>query len=135
MTDADEFLESDDVGEFRERGQYEHAAEAVMARLGEQLKDADGTAASVQLMGAATGALTTLAEESDDPKAVRQRARDESGDVARRSGKKKDRITDLIDDATREVLDEHRQQRLDGGEALTVPEGVGLDTYLEGELT
>lgn len=135
MTDADEFLESDDVGEFRGRGQYEHAAEAVMARLGEQLKDADGTAASVQLMGAATGALTTLAEESDDPKAVRQRARDESGDVARRSGKKKDRITDLIDDATREVLDEHRKERLDGGEGLAVPEGVGLDTYLEDELT
>jgi len=134
MTDSDEFLGADDVDQFRSSEQYEHAAEAVMDRLGEQLKDADGTAESVQLMGAATEALTTLASESDDPKAVRQRAKDESGDVARRSGKKKDRITDLIDDATREILDEHREERLDSGEGLSVPEGIGLDEYLEDEL-
>lgn len=135
MTDADEFLAGGDAAEFRAAGKHEHAAEAVMKRLGEHLKDTDGTTESVQLMGAASAALTTLAQESDNPKAVRQRSYDESGDVARRSGKKKDRITDLIDDATREVLNEHREQRLGGGEGLSVPEGVGLDTYLETELT
>lgn len=134
MTDSDEFLGADDVQEFRISEQYEHAAEAVMSQLGEQLKNADATGESVQLLGAATSALAELTRESDDPKAVVQRAKDESGDVARRSGKKKDRITDLIDDATREILDEHREARLDSGEGLSVPEGTGLDEYLEGEL-
>lgn len=134
MTDADEFLGADDVEQFRESEQYEHAAEAVMDRLGEQLKDADGTAESVQLLGAAGDALRQLAAESDDPKTVSQRAKDESGSVARRSGKKKDRIVGVIDDATQEVLDEHRREQLDSGEGLAVPEGVGLDTYLEDEL-
>jgi hypothetical protein len=134
MSDADEFLDSDDVSTFRDSEQYDHAAEAVMNRLGDQLKDADGTADAVGLMGSASIALRKLAEESDDPAAVSQRAKDESGDVARRSGKKKDRIVGLIDDATKDVLDEHRQERLAGGEGLSVPEGVGLDEYLEDEL-
>lgn len=134
MTDSDEFLGADVVEGFRESEQYENAAEAVMSQLGEQLKNADGTGESVQLLGAATSALADLTRESDAPKAVVQRAKDESGDVARRSGKKKDRITDLIDDATREILDEHREARLDSGEGLSVPEGTGLDEYLEGEL-
>jgi hypothetical protein len=134
MTDSEEFLGADVVEGFRKSEQYENAAEAVMSQLGEQLKNADGTGESVQLLGAATSALADLTRESDDPKAVVQRAKDESGDVARRSGKKKDRITDLIDDATREILDEHREARLDSGEGLSVPEGTGLDEYLEGEL-
>ncbi len=134
MTDADEFLDSDDVATFRDSGQYEHAAEAVMNRLGEQLKGTDGTADAVGLMGSASSALRQLAVESDDPAAVSQRAKDESGDVARRSGKKKDRIVGLIDDATKDVLDEHREARLDSGEGLAVREGVGLDEYLEDEL-
>jgi len=134
MTDADEFLGADDVEQFRASEQFAHAAEAVMNELGATLKDADGAAASVRLLGAATTAIVTLARESDDPAAVVERAKDESGDVARRSGKKKDRITDLIDDATREILDEHREREFQEGEGLAVPEGVGLDTYLEDEL-
>lgn len=134
MTDSDAFLGADVVEGFIESEQYEHAAEAVMNQLGEQLKNADGAGESVQLLGAATSALAELTRESDDPKAVVQRAKDESGDVARRSGKKKDRITDLIDDATREMLDEHREERLEDGEGLSVTEGIGLDEYLEGEL-
>jgi hypothetical protein len=134
MTDSEEFLGADVVEGFRKSEQYENAAEAVMSQLGEQLKNADGTGESVQLLGAATSALADLTRESDDPKAVVQRAKDESGDVARRSGKKKDRITDLIDDATREILDEHREEHITSGEGLSVPEGTGLDEYLEGEL-
>jgi hypothetical protein len=134
MANSDEFLGVDVVEGFRESEQYENAAEAVMSQLGERLKNADGTGESVQLLGAATSALADLVRESDEPEAVVQRAKDESGDVARRSGKKKDRITDLIDDATREILDERREERLDRGEGLSVPEGVGLDEYLEGEL-
>ena len=134
MTDADEFLDSEDVATFREREQYEHAAEAVMNRLGEQLKDADGAADKVRLMGTMSTALRQLAVESDDPAAVCQRAKDESGDVARRSGKPKDRIVDVIDDATGDVLDEHREERITSGEGRAVAEGVGLDEYLEDEL-
>lgn len=134
MTDADGFLDSDDVATFRDSEQYEHAAEAVMNRLGQQLKNADGTTDAVAVMGSAGTALQQLAAESDDPAAVIQRAKAESGDVARRSGKKKDRLVGLIDDATKEALDEHREERLAGGEGLSVPEGVGLDEYLEGEL-
>jgi hypothetical protein len=134
MTDGDTFLADDDVEQFRADSEYEHAAAAVMDRLGQELKDADGTTDSVHAVGAATKALETLADESDDPAAVRQRAKDESGDVARRSGKKKDQITDLIDDATEEILDEHREERLKSGEGLTVPEGTGLDSYLEDDL-
>jgi len=134
MSGSDEFLAADVVAGFRERDQHENAAEAVMSQLGEKLKNADGTGESVQLLGGATSALAELARESEDPKAVVKRAKDESGDVARRSGKKKDRITGLIDDATTEVLNEHREDRLEADEGLSVPEGVGLDTYLEDEL-
>lgn len=134
MTGSDEFLDADAVEQFREGEQFGHAAEAVMDRLGDQLKGADGTPESVQLLGAAGEALRQLATESTEPKSVTQRAKEESGSVARQSGKKKDRIIGVIDDATQDVLDEHRRERFDGGEGLSVPEGVGLDTYLEDEL-
>lgn len=131
---SEQFLEDDGVAQFRDSGEHEHAGEAVMNQLGEQLKDAENTHESVRLMGDAASALRELASESDDPQAVTQRAKDECGDVARRSGKKKDQFVGLIDDATQDVLDERRRERVTSGEGLGVPEGTGLDEYLENEL-
>lgn len=134
MSTSGLFLADDDVEQFRESGDYDHAAAGVMDRLGDELKDADGTATTVQLMGNAADALTTLAEDADDPTIVRERAEAESGAVARRSGKTKAKLVDLIEDATQDVLDHHRKEKLEDGEGLSVPQGVGLDTYLEDEL-
>ena len=132
MTDADQFLADEDVEQCRESEEYANAARVLMLDVyAETRRDADSAVEESQAVTALRGALGALTEESEDPVGVVNAAKTAAGSVAQKLQKPRGQIVEQIDDATRELLDEHREQRLDSGEGLSVPEGVGLDEYLE----
>lgn len=131
---ADDLLETDDVDELRGSPNHAHAADAVLNDFADRVRSADETRKEVELTAAVTDALQTIADESDDPVAVRERAQDKTGNLAPKSGKTKDELLGIVDDATRSIVEQDRQERVEMGDVLTVPEGIGLDRYLEDKL-
>jgi hypothetical protein len=135
MTDADEFLGADDLQEFRSSEQYEQAARALVIDVyAETRLDADSVLEEAEATTALKDALQELATESENPPATINAARTAAGSAAQKLQEPREDIVGLIDDGTRDLLDEHREERLDSGEGLSVPEGIGLDEYLEDEL-
>lgn len=130
----EDYLSAEEVDHFRGEKDHKKTGNAIMSVLRARLKSADGTIQETQEKGAFSAALRKLADESTDPTQVAQAAKQKAGDVAAHTGIKKGVLSDLIDDGTRSVINERRQDRIDNGDILTVPEGVGLDTYLEQEL-
>jgi len=135
MTDADEFLAADDVQEALEDSGPELAA-AVLVRdvYAETRLNADSVLEETGATEALKGALEELVADSEDPPAVVDSAKRATGDASQKLQKKKGSLVGLIDDATEDLLDEHREDRITSGEGLAVAEGVGLDEYLEDEL-
>jgi hypothetical protein len=131
---ADDLLETDDVEHFRESQNHSHAADAVLTDFAERVRSADETRKEVELTAAVTDALQTIADESDDPVGVRELAQDKTGNLAPKSGKTKDELLGIVDDATRPIVEQDRKERVESGDVLTVPEGIGLDRYLEDKL-
>lgn len=134
LVSPEDYLKAADVAHYRGAPDHKKTGGAVMDVLRDRLSDADGVVEESQEKGAFIAALETLAVESGDPADVAQNAKDKAADVSVRTSIKKDILGDLIDDATRSVVDQRRQQRVSNGDTLTVPEGVGLDSYLESEL-
>ena len=135
MTDSEEFLGADDIQEFRSSEQYGQAARALVVDVyAETRLDADSVLEEAEATTALKGALQELATESEDPPATIDAAKTAAGSAAQKLQEPREDIVGLIDDGTRDLLDEHREARLDSGEGLSVPEGTGLDEYLEDEL-
>lgn len=135
VTGGDEFLAADDIEHLREVDEYEQAARALVVDVyAETRLDAESVLKEAEATKALKDALQELATESEDPPATIDAAKAAAGSAAQRLQEPRDDIVGLIDDGTRDLLDEHREARLDSGEGLSVPEGIGLDEYLEGEL-
>jgi len=135
MTDAADLLDAEGIAQLRERDEYDTAARALVVDVyAEARLDADDVLEEAKITTALTDALVELAEESEDPSVPVDAAKHAAGSAAQKLQEPRDELVDLIEDATRDLLDEHREQELQDGEGLAVPEGVGLDTYLEDEL-
>jgi hypothetical protein len=135
MTDVDEFLGASAVQEFRDSEEYEQAARALVVDVyAETRLDADSVLEEAEATTTLKNALQELATESENPPATIDAAKTAAGTAAQKLQEPREDIVGLIDDGTRDLLDEHREARLDSGEGLSVPEGIGLDEYLEDEL-
>jgi len=133
--DSEEFLAAGDVQEFRNSEQHGQAARALVVDVyAETRLDADSVLEEAEATTALKDALQDLAAESEDPPATIDAAKTAAGSAAQKLQEPREDIVGLIDDGTRDLLDEHREDRLGSGEGLSVPEGIGLDEYLEDEL-
>jgi len=102
----------------------------VMARLGDQLKDADGMGEKMEEMMAAGYAIAQLASDADTPTKVIGVARDSAGDVAQVSRIGKERIIDTITDQVGDL----EEQAIEDAGGYRVDHGIGLDRFLEDHL-
>jgi hypothetical protein len=102
----------------------------VMARLGDQLKDADGMGEKMEEMMAAGDAIAQLASDADTPTEVIGVARDSAGDVAQVSRIGKERIIDTITDQVGDL----EEQAIEDAGGYRVDHGIGLDRFLEDHL-
>jgi len=102
----------------------------VMARLGDQLKDADGMGEKMEEMMAAGDAIAQLASDADTPTKVIGVARDSAGDVAQVSRIGKERIIDTITDQVGDL----EEQAIEDAGGYRVDHGIGLDRFLEDHL-
>jgi hypothetical protein len=140
QNDVEEKLEenelfNDDVRELVENDSYADAAKTTVGDLyADACADADTTLEETKYTRVLKDRLAQLTHESDDPKKVVNAAKSASGSAAQTIQKPRDKIADIIDDATRDILDKKRSERLKNGEGLSVQEGIGLDTYLEKHL-
>lgn len=135
MTDADEFLAADDVQEaLGDTGPELAAAVLVRDVYAEARLNADSVLEEADATEALKGALEELVADSEDPPAVVDSAKRATGDASQKLQEKKESLVEQVDDATEDLLDDHREDRITSGEGLAVAEGVGLDEYLEDEL-
>ncbi len=135
MTDVDEFLGADVVEELRKSEEYEQAARALVVDVyAETRLDAGSVLEEAEATTALKDTLQELARESEDPPVTIDAAKTAAGSAAQKLQEPREDIVGLIDDGTRDLLDEHREEQLDSGEGLSVPEGTALDEYLEDKL-
>jgi hypothetical protein len=122
--------EVDAVADQLASGEYELATSAVMDVLTDRLKNAEGEVDRSLALKEAGEAVSEIAAEADDARAVEDKVDSAASSVAQQTGTPTSEITDPLKAAG--LLDQIDQQReTTVGEGIEVPVGIGLDSYLE----
>jgi len=136
MTDESEaeqptpIIEIEAVAEYRASGEHRLATSAVMDELTGRLKDAESEVDRSLALKEAGEAITEIAAEADDARAIEKTVDSAASNVAQQTGTPTSEIAEPVKAVG--LLDQIDQQReTTVGEGIEVAVGIGLDSYLE----
>jgi len=130
LTESAAITKIDNVAEQLASENYELATSAVMDEVTDRFKAAEGEVERSLALSDAGEAVSEIAAEAADPRKIEDTVDSAASSVAQQTSIPTEEISEPLKGAgLRDQIDHHREET--ASEGIEVPEGIGLDTYLE----